>query len=627
MALVAMEIERSAAARLPRWDPGVRGQVPEVPTRLEMTPQYVQAFPSFTAALNAAILEVETPGAVVIPARFQPYDITGTIHMRSGVVVRGEGPTKTKLRARLVREGAGIEGSGLHAVFAFQGERLGSVAVAQDVQPGDRTLVLGAAAPGVRPEVGQALLLTMENDPAHGWDRFVWEKRARGQVLEVTGVEGGRVTLDAGVRLPYPMSRQPEAELQRPIEGAGLEHLRIINDAGTQAHWTTTFWRAVNCWLRNCEIELVPDVACWVWNSRWITVEGCFVHGARDYAGGKGYGVDVCGHSSDCLVADNIFQQLRHSMMAQFGASGNVFAYNASLEPAMSDISLHGWYAYMNLFEGNTAAQIYVDNAWGRSGEHNTFFRNRLEGFEADYEARLGIDITDYADHTVEFIQVEPGSDSQNIMANTILDSRLVLRGCRDTWVEKNLLPDRPADGPTIDTDVAVVDTIDIDNHASQPTVDPSPPLVRPSLYLDAAPHFWVTTQKPWPAIGADVDRASAGHLETIPAQDRYAKVGSRHRFGPWKPDLSAAGASTAGVGEALEFRMNTVHQDGRARVRYLVDWGDGTVTATEFSMPRVVARASHTWTRAGQFEVRCQARDQYGFIGRWSAGVRITIA
>ena len=39
---------------------------------------------------------------------------------------------------------------------------------------GDQKLVLAPHIFGARPEVGQMLVLTMENDPAHGWDRFEW---------------------------------------------------------------------------------------------------------------------------------------------------------------------------------------------------------------------------------------------------------------------------------------------------------------------------------------------------------------------------------------------------------------------------------------------------------------------
>ena len=46
---------------------------------------------------------------------------------------------------------------------------------------------------------------------------------------------------------------------------------------------------------------------------------------------------------------------------------------------AKTYISLHGHYAYMNLFEGNTVQEIDVADYWGPCGPGNTFLRNRVE--------------------------------------------------------------------------------------------------------------------------------------------------------------------------------------------------------------------------------------------------------
>ncbi|MGZ5244399.1 MAG: T9SS type A sorting domain-containing protein, partial [Bacteroidia bacterium] len=105
--------------------------------------------------------------------------------------------------------------------------------------------------------------------------------------------------------------------------------------------------------------------------------------------GGKGYGVLLHLTSGECLVKDNIFNKLRHSVLVQAGANGNVVAYNYSINPTWSgvmlpsnaagDIVLHGNYAYANLFEGNVVQNIVIDNSHGKNGPLNTFFRNRAE--------------------------------------------------------------------------------------------------------------------------------------------------------------------------------------------------------------------------------------------------------
>src|SRR5438309_11771631 len=72
-------------------------------------------------------------------------------------------------------------------------------------------------------------------------------------------------------------------------------------------------------------------------------------------------------------------------MMVKQGANGNVFAYNYSIEPTLTewlydasgDISVHGDYPFANLFEGNIVQTLYIDQTWGPGGPYNTFFRNR----------------------------------------------------------------------------------------------------------------------------------------------------------------------------------------------------------------------------------------------------------
>lgn len=74
-------------------------------------------------------------------------------------------------------------------------------------------------------------------------------------------------------------------------------------------------------------------------------------------------------------------------MMVKTGTNGNVFGYNYSIDPYRSetihdysgDVSLHGHYAFANLFEGNLVQNIIIDHYWGPSGPLNTFFRNRAE--------------------------------------------------------------------------------------------------------------------------------------------------------------------------------------------------------------------------------------------------------
>ena len=74
-------------------------------------------------------------------------------------------------------------------------------------------------------------------------------------------------------------------------------------------------------------------------------------------------------------------------MVLSYGPNGNTFGYNYSEESwdptgnagfgdQKADISLHGFFPLMNLFEGNVVEYIHSSDWWGPSGPGNTFYRN-----------------------------------------------------------------------------------------------------------------------------------------------------------------------------------------------------------------------------------------------------------
>jgi hypothetical protein len=249
------------------------------------------------------------------------------------------------------------------------------------------------------------------------------------------------------------------------------------------------FENAVNCWMRNCESEQCMRAHVWLFVSRFTTIEGCYFHHAYNYGeGGHGYGVVAANKTTDCLVTDNVFRHLRHSMMTKEGANGNVFSYNFSIENVsdannvkLPDISIHGHYSYMNLFEGNAVQHIAYADAWGPTGPRTTCFRNRVT---------THIDVLDH-------------SHGANLEGNTLLSGRIrVQESCQDVWHTNNLIEGQLT-GPS-----------------------PAPSYVPSSLYLRDKPAFW--GDRPWPAIGADVD--ARGNHVPIPAQERYSRYLRRRR-------------------------------------------------------------------------------------------------
>ena len=174
-------------------------------------------------------------------------------------------------------------------------------------------------------------------------------------------------------------------------------------------------------------------------------------------------------------------------MMVKTGANGNVFGYNYSADPYRSepihdfsgDISLHGHYAYANLFEGNITQNIIIDHYWGPSGPFNTIFRNRAELW--------GIIMTTNELYETSF---------QNFVGNETTDNspfygQFLLTGTDHFSYGNNILNITIPSGTDSLTDT--------------------------SYYLFEKPPFWNILDN-WPSIGLPNDLNSG----TIPAMQRY---------------------------------------------------------------------------------------------------------
>lgn len=256
-------------------------------------------------------------------------------------------------------------------------------------------------------------ILINENDG--GRINSSWASGSIGQINSVNIKYNDTLYLDFPLRQKYSDTLFPRVEEIKPITAVGLECFTVVRLDQTTGQTSNIYFNlAANCWLKgikslNCNFAHVE-----INNSLKITVENSLFKGAFDYGGGgKAYGTAVQATSSDCFVANNIFDNLRHPMLLQSGSNGNVFAYNFTINSHRtefptdfsSDIALHGNYPYANLFEGNEVGLIWIDDSHGKNGPFNTFIRNRTN--------KYGIYMSQAA------------SDSQNFIGNEITGTGL----------------------------------------------------------------------------------------------------------------------------------------------------------------------------------------------------------
>ena len=262
-------------------------------------------------------------------------------------------------------------------------------------------------------------MLTSSGDASAYNDAFEdWARNAVGEIAKVTAKNNNQIHLDRKLHLNYKPHLKPKIRRLGMAKDVGFENLKIhrISDPSfsenTKDNVTIMFDRAYNCWVRNVEMSWGMKSHIWIRRSYKIEVRDSYFHHAYDRGGGgHGYGVTMNTHVTSCLVEHNAFNSLRHAMIVSVGANGNVFGYNYSRDswdPAgnsgfgdqKADISIHGFYPFMNLFEGNIVEFMHSADWWGASGPGNTFFRNRASEKpmtvwdNSDYQNIIGNELT-----------------------------------------------------------------------------------------------------------------------------------------------------------------------------------------------------------------------------------------
>jgi hypothetical protein len=299
------------------------------------------------------------------------------IAMRSGIIISGEG-INTKFIADL---------NTLEDFIKMEGKLdTAKIYITSDATLGTATITTS------QPLQVDAHYLLSFNDSNLMFSS--WAYGSAGQIYKVKALSAtnpNQSICDSKHRLDYTMTKGAFVRKINPIINAAVRclHIEMKTNSINQL-------RNINLkYAINCEVKGVQSFNCnfahlAMETSKNILVSGCYFHHAFDYGGGgNAYGV-VC-HFAACdnLIENNIFEHLRHAMLVQAGANGNVFAYNHSADPywenivtnSTGDIAIHGNYPYCNLFEGNVVSHIWSDNSHGANGKFNTVFRNRMYGY------------------------------------------------------------------------------------------------------------------------------------------------------------------------------------------------------------------------------------------------------
>lgn len=325
-------------------------------------------------ALQSLLSSISEPSIIYFPTGTYLFD--GPVQLKDSVVIRGAGNDSTVFLFNL-------GGANQNAMIISGNVNPAACAITGNVTKDQ--FLLGAGACTLQPGNWYHLVF---NDTALMYSS--WAYGSAGQLVHYKDT-----TVNGWEEFYYPFRRTittqelPRLYKVNPISGVGVECLKIVRQDATSGQTSNIVMNcAVNCWIVGVESEMTNFAHIEISRSSNIEVKGNYIHHAHAYGGGgQGYGVALQYSAGQCLIENNVFEHLRHSVLLQSGANGNVIAYNYSTDPnweefpqnSAGDLVCHGNFPYLNLFEGNVVQNIVVDNSHGMNGPFNTFYRNRAE--------------------------------------------------------------------------------------------------------------------------------------------------------------------------------------------------------------------------------------------------------
>jgi hypothetical protein len=367
-----------------------------------------------SAKITAAITAAGSSGVVYFPAG--TYRIQSTIKLKPGVILRGAGSDKTSLHFDI---------TGASNLIEMKGSPVGSnLSLSANAFRGSSTVVLTSVS-----GLAAGSTIYLYQDPGLlAWDNWASTNNFM-QVVHIKSISGNTVTLEEPLRFDFIMARNAFVKRINAIKESGIEDVKIVclnksYHGDTPQNDNIAIDYADNCWVVGIEGERCNGAHIDLRRSANIQISGCYFHHAHGYGGGgAGYGVCLTGGASQVMVANTIFDSLRHAMVVQAFSNGNIFAYNYSarvhrtdFEPydKPGDVVLHGNYPSGNLFQGNIANYMVIDNPHGANGPRNIFLRNRF--------TRYGILIDKPRTDAVSQAQQAAGiqNDSTVLIANEI---------------------------------------------------------------------------------------------------------------------------------------------------------------------------------------------------------------
>ena len=553
-----------------------------------------------SSAISSALASCAS-GDTVLLSPAGTYVIASHITIPANVTLRGLGANLTVLNGT---------GSGAAPVTMGSGSvSYSPITISSGATSGSTALTLASVA-GL--STGQYLVVSETNNSSYvtnvgtesppnctwcdGWSTN--GTRARGQIVEIENIAGSVVTIAPPLYGSY--INTPTVVVFSATKLAGIESLQIF--ANNSGYTNQIFMsECAYCWAKGIEYNYSdgnPIEIDWGYRDevRDSYISNAFTH----VPGNTDSAIFLVLKTSASLVENNIMERQHVGVILNWGAAGNVVAYNYSqgnfdnsqspgnCNPGTGQCVLlsgflhHGAHPQFNLWEGNVGEQLYLDSVWG-SSSHDTSFRDWMIGTSRICTPYLfgtagRTTVTTpcfYAFQAARAVQVSQLSNYDNFIGDVVGSSQT--NGITGSQTKVLVSPtSRAYDGTVYGFTYGYGESSDSSgNCASTATCTPSTsslfhgvysfygtPSVTwsgslthtlpPSFYLASQPAWWTSSGLPFPATGPDVTGGTGpgGFTYGNPAMHCY---------------LSTMGGADGGVGSPLSFNADACFMPGPA--------------------------------------------------------------
>ena len=397
-----LNTEMVPAERRTTWNPGLNA-VGGIPSRTTICATLSPSGGDDTAAIQAAL--DNCPANQVVKLNTGDFRISGgglEIN-RSNIVLRGSGPTATRLLKTDQAQTNGLSVIVIGNRWSADKFMTGSINLSANGVKGSRAVTL-ASTPGPALAVGEIVLLDQVTNPSLSWwgncpsgdacrGWFSRNDRPISQVLEVESAGGNQVTFTTPLHIDFltaytaQLSRYGEdwKGLVPATRRSGVEDLYVEKGGGGNIALEVCAY----CWVKAVESAHSIGPSASLSGCFRSVVRDSYIHTSDDpNPGGGGYLLAVDMGSADNLIENNIVMSGNKVMVMRASGGGNVIGYNYMEDSYGADYptivetginAAHMTTAHMELFEGNQSFNFDADATWGNQ-IYITVLRNQLTG-------------------------------------------------------------------------------------------------------------------------------------------------------------------------------------------------------------------------------------------------------